>query len=176
MSDETKSQYRKFEDWYYEIEGFAMRCERLDGAKADLEAAFEVGASTAASWIPVTERLPEPCVDVLVSEQGQTEQFIGWLEGGRWSCSVNNHPLRVTHWMPLPAPPKAGNCQANRDGWIPVVERLPVEAQRVRFSDGSRFWSGQFVDDDFWQDEGDDAVVIRGVTHWMPLPAPPDKP
>ena len=54
------------------------------------------------------------------------------------------------------------------NSWIPVTERLPAESQRVRFSNDLGAWSGQFVDDDFWQDEGgDDAVVIRGVTRWM---------
>jgi hypothetical protein len=56
-------------------------------------------------WIPVTKRLPMTSADVLVTEQGEDEQFIGSLEKGRWSCSSTNHTLRVTHWMPLPAPP-----------------------------------------------------------------------
>ena len=59
-------------------------------------------------WIPVTERLPMTSADVLVTEQGEDEQFIGSLEKGRWSCSSTNHALRVTHWMPLPAPPSDG--------------------------------------------------------------------
>lgn len=59
-------------------------------------------------WIPVTERLPMTSANVLVTEQGEDEQFIGSLEKGRWSCSSTNHTLRVTHWMPLPAPPADG--------------------------------------------------------------------
>jgi hypothetical protein len=64
--------------------------------------------ATEPDWIPVTERLPMTSADVLVTEQGEDEQFIGSLENGRWSCSSTNHTLRVTHWMPLPAPPTDG--------------------------------------------------------------------
>jgi hypothetical protein len=64
--------------------------------------------ATEPDWIPVTERLPMTTADVLVSVQGQPERFVAWLERGRWACSVTNNRLRVTHWMPLPAPPTDG--------------------------------------------------------------------
>lgn len=71
-------------------------------------------------WISVTDRLPEVSQkdewsningysdNVLVIEQGkfyfgiyiQTERFKSWLVIGR---SGN---IQVTHWMPLPKPPK----------------------------------------------------------------------
>jgi hypothetical protein len=37
--------YRTFDDWHSEIEGFAMRCERLDGPVDELRAAFAAGQS-----------------------------------------------------------------------------------------------------------------------------------
>ena len=64
---------------------------------------------TVQKWIPVTERLPEDSVAVnLHTKSGvvgtgfydkHTKSWVQWYSGG--SCSVD-----VTHWMPLPEPPK----------------------------------------------------------------------
>lgn len=53
-------------------------------------------------WIPVTERLPEKDVRVIVCAslpEGVHSDFI--YEDGHWFVSTG-----VTHWMPLPEPPK----------------------------------------------------------------------
>ena len=61
-------------------------------------------------WIPVTERLPEPFVSVLVQMPGE-EPFPTVREGfisndGIWhSALYDREPDEVTHWMPLPEPP-----------------------------------------------------------------------
>ena len=66
-------------------------------------------------WIPVTERLPELeqyiySVDVLFYVNGDDIQ-IGYvnLESGNWKCRGSRTVFQkdyVTHWMPLPEPPK----------------------------------------------------------------------
>ena len=65
-------------------------------------------------WIPVTERLPEEGVRVLVCNvyggslpnQGDTGYVVdnGVMEGAEW-CISDDPFFHVTHWMPLPAPP-----------------------------------------------------------------------
>ena len=70
-------------------------------------------------WIPVTERLPEDGVPVQVC-------YIGFLDGetasdllacryeGMWCywdgppCGYDKCKVEITHWMPLPQPPKEG--------------------------------------------------------------------
>lgn len=60
-------------------------------------------------WIPVTERLPEDGQIVLTCKNGICEvqtyeaRRNGWVSG-RWFWSM----AFVTHWMPLPNPPKDG--------------------------------------------------------------------
>ena len=62
-------------------------------------------------WIPVTGRLPEPFVSVLVNMPGE-EPFPTVHEGfisndGIWqSAMFRREPGEVTHWKPLPQPPK----------------------------------------------------------------------
>ena len=58
-------------------------------------------------WVPVTERLPENGYSVLVTSGKGHRPIIA-----RYSraCNAWRVPcgLRITHWMPLPEPPKEG--------------------------------------------------------------------
>jgi hypothetical protein len=66
-------------------------------------------------WISVKDRLPEKCIDVIAAKQngrvfamtfrqenGDNGMKFYWLGQGGW----NDQHLQVTHWMPLPEPPK----------------------------------------------------------------------
>lgn len=55
-------------------------------------------------------------------------------------------------------------AEKEEDGWIPVNERLPENGEWSLLWDGRRQWCGRI-----------DAVLAAqyGVTHYMPLPAPP---
>ena len=67
---------------------------------------------TVQKWIPVTERLPEGR-SFLVTD---TDGYVGeaYLREGKiyWMCDdyddfwADVHTVDVTHWMPLPEPPK----------------------------------------------------------------------
>ena len=66
---------------------------------------------TVQEWIPVDDRLPEPFVPVLVQMPGE-EPFPTVREGfisndGVWqSAMFRREPGEVTHWKPMPQPPK----------------------------------------------------------------------
>ena len=84
-------------------------------------------ASNVQEWIPVTERLPEQDKEVLLIVHGWEDRLYytgclhrqeaerSWLTGIEskasdwkiWGFSYFREPI-VTHWMPLPEPPKEG--------------------------------------------------------------------
>ena len=77
-------------------EGFDMkRNEALDLA---------ISALSRDSWISVEERLPERSENVLTAAKGDRvrENFLISAERDEWSYDSYS----VTHWMPLPEPPK----------------------------------------------------------------------
>ena len=58
-------------------------------------------------WIPVTERLPEEMKTVLAwTPMGEFSETAMWM-GIRWEKTWDFDTIyTVTHWMPLPEPPK----------------------------------------------------------------------
>ena len=71
----------------------------------------------AQQWISVEERLPDPFEVVLISilskngyGEPATIESLGCYEHGEWKCFVSGicEGERVTHWMPMPKPPKDG--------------------------------------------------------------------
>lgn len=73
---------------------------------------------TVQKWIPVSERLPRPYVNVnivayLENECGSSYRVVsvGWYSDTLevWSILTSDGSvidIKVTHWMPLPEPPK----------------------------------------------------------------------
>lgn len=92
-------------------EKFSKNADTIDLVMRAAEAIEELQA--AQKWIPVTERLPEPefarcwylvslasgCVKTLAYEKQERYDNL-WRKGWHETASP------VTHWMPLPAPPK----------------------------------------------------------------------
>ena len=56
------------------------------------------------NWISVKDKLPEPLEDVLVCHTCGKVTCSYKLYAGDWSLESLYGP--VTHWMPLPEPPK----------------------------------------------------------------------
>ena len=62
-------------------------------------------------WIPVSERIPEDGSDILVyCDDGKETRIVACNYGnGVWFDCVFNTVMvykNITHWMPLPKPPK----------------------------------------------------------------------
>jgi hypothetical protein len=60
-------------------------------------------------WISVKDRLPENICPVLVALEGLNIAFHGWYQDEKWwKVGAGSRPYtqKVTHWMPLPQPPK----------------------------------------------------------------------
>lgn len=54
-------------------------------------------------WIRVEDRLPESAGWYLVFYNG-SEMQVAFFKGKKWP--FDNHYHTITHWMPLPEPPK----------------------------------------------------------------------
>jgi hypothetical protein len=65
--------------------------------------AIEELQSQLPKWIPVTERLPENDKTVLVWDRRNSREYFNICEHGRWIILRQED---ITHWMPLPEPPK----------------------------------------------------------------------
>lgn len=67
---------------------------------------YNSGVWASSNWISVKDRLPETEDHVLCcteSKTGRQNVLVGYYMGGLWRCGMNSN---VTHWMPLPEPPK----------------------------------------------------------------------
>lgn len=91
-----------------------VRCDQKVEGLADDICDLIANCVTVQQWISVKDRLPDMRHDVLVSQTWWNERKpaqIGWYNEvtGNWyilkedGYVINN---KVTHWMPLPQPPK----------------------------------------------------------------------
>ncbi|EHH7552330.1 putative phage protein [Escherichia coli] len=75
---------------------------------------------------------------------------------------------------------KAGNSPVTPDGWISCSERMPDDNQHVIIlCDGAFVLYAQYRDGEFFDvvRNGEEffETQSRNVTHWMPLPDPPQE-
>ncbi|MCH7077177.1 ead/Ea22-like family protein [Escherichia coli] len=75
----------------------------------DAETNFDVNGNspgTPDSWIPVSERMPEPYEYVLVTDGFDGCEVMRVNTDGYWGPAKSLYPGSITHWMPLPAAPQ----------------------------------------------------------------------
>lgn len=110
---------RLFPEFYVDhlIANGVTVCERETLHQMYLQGKYE-GAYEGQKWIPVTERLPDGEDEVLMSTE-HGGQVVGYYDSKRrewlsWSdeyfeyYGLCGNMGKVTHWMPLPEPPKEG--------------------------------------------------------------------
>ncbi len=73
---------------------------------------FDQYQKDAPRWIPVTERLPESVHEYVLCCGAKGGQFVGWVgtgfitSGKVMAFKHGGKGRYITHWMPLPQPPK----------------------------------------------------------------------
>ena len=115
---------RGYEKGYADALAFAQNELRpiAEDAKECLQMCKQLATEVGDKWIPVKERLPKSAIDGFVVSENVIVHTIdgevtsGWLEGSGHDCwclviGENDHHTEhergyVTHWMPLPEPPK----------------------------------------------------------------------
>ena len=81
--------------------------ELVDPIEAVADYLLDSGV-TVQEWISVNDGLPENGKESVLIALRWGGVDIGWCEDGRWRSEFVNEyeDGEVTHWMPLPAPPK----------------------------------------------------------------------
>ena len=78
----------------------------------ELQAAFDdgyaEGFAKASEWISVKDRLPEDDRNVLVYDDHDIQFWVAWHDEchNNWYTQEGESVYGVSHWMPLPQPPK----------------------------------------------------------------------
>ena len=74
----------------------------------DIASSLIANGVTVQEWVSVEDRLPKPFENVIVFRDGKIS--IDYNEGNGW-FAYDFNGKRVTHWMPIPQPPKGGNMK-----------------------------------------------------------------
>ena len=87
---------------YDEENGTSWSDSNIEMAKA-----FEAYHEDKTRWIECSERLPEMGYIVSTYSKYYGVNNAVWIQKGVWKSNVNNQEYQgVTHWQPLPTPPK----------------------------------------------------------------------
>lgn len=122
-----------------------------------------VGMQEEQQWIPCSERLPKEKQRVIVrcATVGTT---VGWILWGEWMTDLGRGCADVTHWMPLPQPPKEvqGNGCAILRQAAEELEQLPapepLTPAQVKVMDYDKVW----ID---YGNDGEWGIIVEGLLY-----------
>lgn len=106
--------YEKGEDAYHQDPRYTIVCSRMRGGcgatggyKKDAELAIENWNTRPNNWISVEERLPDTTTVLGCNIEGFVATVLYMSNAKRWVITTNMSVIMdVTHWQPLPEPPK----------------------------------------------------------------------
>ena len=114
----TRGQQEKIEKHFDELCEIAsgLNPSIPDEFRAAMKAAYVAGADyaldAAPCWISVEDELPKTETEVLMVSSGSTDILYGYrskIGKNRWYCyNDDDFWHNITHWMPIPEPPKKG--------------------------------------------------------------------
>ncbi|ELM8169011.1 TPA: DUF551 domain-containing protein [Escherichia coli] len=152
----------------------------------DFDSAFEHGKAVGWNAYRAAMLQAEP---VSNSDELPLDYLQGHKDGLEWAAQLAeaNHP-QTGDWLyddPIdlarairkgPDMPtvQAGNSPVTPDGWIPVSKRMPEPYEYVLVTDGFDGCEVMRVNTDgYWGPTK--SLYPGGITHWMPLPEPPQE-
>ncbi len=78
-------------------------------------------------WISVNDRLPEIMARVLLHDKDGFGTVTGRLQTAGWYLeNVSHHYCNITHWMPLPEPPKTEPTPEIFEGTNEALDGLSI--------------------------------------------------
>ena len=105
-------------------------------------------------WVSVEERLPEEKQRVIVRCE-RVGTSVGWILWGNWMTDIGPGTGKVTHWMPLPAPP-------GKDNNVPAkTPNEPLTQEDIDKMHFDRVWIDYGLDDS-GERCGEDGVILYG--------------
>ncbi|EFJ7230666.1 TPA: DUF551 domain-containing protein [Escherichia coli] len=158
----------------------------------DFDSAFEHGKAVGWNAYRAAMLQAEP---VSNSDELPLDYLQGHKDGLEWAAQLAeaNHP-QTGDWLyddqidlarairkgPDMPTVQGGNSPVTPDGWISCSERMPDDGQHVIIiCDGAFVLYAQYRDGEFFDvvRDGDEffETQSRNVTHWMPLPEPPQE-
>ena len=137
------------------------------------------------NWIDFDKQKPVPGQRGLVCSSGKS--CVAWVEfkqregeithsfGGYLVGASFGDIYPITHWAPIPDPPKAA---PKKGDWVSPKESLPEYGERVLVCYVGVYEARVVT---FWRDQGGsphfggskDEYGSQPITHWMPLPENP---
>ncbi|EGI3952352.1 DUF551 domain-containing protein [Escherichia coli] len=183
ITDITDS-VRKGQSWHAYQE-YKNHKEQLEKLSIELESAKNHIAELEAKPVSQTYNLPEliegmeVSIDVSTCDADLGNRYFGTVtEALELDTAKNGYILLVQD-----AEPNFdvnGNSPVTPDGWISCSERMPDDGQHVIIlCDGAFVLYAQYRDGEFFDivRNGEEffETQSRNVTHWMPLPEPPQE-